>query len=78
VAVACMTLDEARACECATAIAWKKEKIIARHLEQQFAAAQGITLAQDDGDNHSIDAGSKPDAALTTHLYAQAAGFQNI
>jgi hypothetical protein len=43
VAVARKTLDEARACERAAALAWQKEKTIARHLEQQLAAAQGIT-----------------------------------
>jgi hypothetical protein len=50
---------------------------IARHLEQQLAAAQEIALPQDD-DDRSIDAGSNLDAALTAHLHAQAAGLQNI
>jgi hypothetical protein len=71
------TLDEARACERAAALAWEKEKTIARHLEQQLAAAQGITIPQDN-DDRSVDASSNPDAALTVHLHAQAAGFQNI
>jgi hypothetical protein len=78
VATALKTLDEARARECAAALAWEKEKIIARHLEQQLTAAQGITIPQDDDDDRSIDAGSNPDAALTTHLRAQAAGLQSI
>jgi hypothetical protein len=77
-AAACKTLDEARACERAVALAWEKEKTIARHLEQQLAAAQGITIPQDDDDDRSVDAGSNPDAALTAHLHAQAAGLQNI
>jgi hypothetical protein len=78
VAAARKTLDEARARECAAALAWEKEKTIARHLEQQLAAAQGITIPQDDDDNRSVDTGSNPNAALTVHLHAQAAGLQNI
>jgi hypothetical protein len=78
VAAARKTLDEAWAHECAAALAWEKEKIIARHLEQQLVAAQGITIPQDDDDDRSIDAGSNNDAALTTHLHAQAASLQNI
>jgi hypothetical protein len=39
VAAARKTLDEARARERVTALAWEKEKTIARHLEQQLAAA---------------------------------------
>jgi hypothetical protein len=38
------TLDKARVRERAAAPAWEKEKTIARHLEQQLAAAQGITI----------------------------------
>jgi hypothetical protein len=75
VAAARKTLDEARAREHAAALAWEKEKTIAHHLEQQLVAAQGITIPQDDDDDRSIDAGSNPDAALTVHLHAQAAGF---
>ncbi len=78
VAAARKTLDEARAHERAAALTWEKEKIIARHLEQQLAVAQGITIPQDDDDNRSIDAGSNPDAALTMHLHAQAVDLQNI
>jgi hypothetical protein len=73
VAATCKTLDEAQARECATALAWEKEKIIARHLKQQLAAAQGITIPQDDDDDRSVDTGSNPDAALTAHLHAHAA-----
>jgi hypothetical protein len=61
-----------------TALAWEKKKTIARHLEQQLTAAQGITIPQDDDDDRSVDVGSNPDAALTAHLHAQAAGLQNI
>jgi hypothetical protein len=75
VAAARKTLDEAQARECAVALAWEKEKTIARHLEQQLTAVQGITIPQDDDDDRSIDAGSNPDAALTAHLHAQAAGL---
>ncbi len=78
VAAARKTLDEARARERAAALAWEKEKTIARHLEQQLAAAQGITIPQDDDDDRSVDAGSNLNAALTAHLHAQAAGLQNI
>jgi hypothetical protein len=78
VAVARKTLDEARACERTAALTWEKEKTIARHLEQQLAAAQGITIPQDDDDDRSVDAGSNPDAALTAHLHTQAAGLQII
>jgi hypothetical protein len=78
VATARKTLDEAKAREHVAALAWKKEKTIARHLEQQLAAAQGITIPQDDDDDRSVDAGSNPDAALIVHLHAQAAGLQNI
>jgi hypothetical protein len=63
-------LDEARARERAAALAWEKEKTIARHLEQQLAAAQGITIPQDDNDDRSVDVSSNPDAALTAHLHA--------
>jgi hypothetical protein len=72
------TLDEALARERAAALAWKKEKTIARHLEQQLTTAQGITIPQDDDDDRSIDVGSNPDAVLTVHLHAQAAGLHNI
>jgi hypothetical protein len=78
VAAACKTLDEARAHERATTLTWEKEKNIARHLEQQLAAAQGITVPQDEDDDHSVDAGSNPAAALATHLHAHAASIQNI
>jgi hypothetical protein len=54
----------------AAALAWEKEKTIARHLEQQLAAAQGIMIPQDDDDDRSVDAGSNPDATLTAHLHA--------
>jgi hypothetical protein len=77
VAAARKTLDEARARERAAALAWEKEKTIAYHLEQQLAAAQGITIPQDD-DDRSIDVGSNPDTTLTTHLHTQAAGLMNI
>jgi hypothetical protein len=72
------TLDEARVREHAAALAWEKEKTIAYHLEQQLAAAEGITMPQDDEDDRSIDAVSNPDAALTAHLHAQATGLQSI
>jgi hypothetical protein len=78
VAAARKTLDEARPRERTAALTWEKEKTIARHLEQQLAAAQGITIPQDDDDDRSVDTGSNPDAALTPHLHAQAAGLQNI
>jgi hypothetical protein len=78
VAAARKTLDEARARERAAALAWEKEKTIAHHLEQQLAAAQGITIPQDDDDDRSVDVASNPDAALTAHLHAQAVGLQNI
>jgi hypothetical protein len=35
-------------------------------------------IPQDDDDDRSVDVGSNPDAALTTHLHAQAADLQNI
>jgi phage terminase large subunit-like protein len=70
VAAARKTLDEARARERVATLAWEKEKTIARHLEQQLAAAQGIMIPQDDDDDRSVDAGSNPDAALTVHLHA--------
>jgi hypothetical protein len=38
------TMDETQVHERAAALAWKKEKIIARHLEQQLAIAQGIVI----------------------------------
>jgi hypothetical protein len=66
------TLEEARAHERVTTLAWEKERTIAHNLEQQLAAAQGIAIPQDDDDNRSVDIGSNPDAALTTHLHAQA------
>jgi hypothetical protein len=78
VAAARKTLDEARAHKHATALAWEKEKTIARHLKQHLTAAQWITIPQDNDDDRSVDVGSNPDAALTTHLHAQAAGLQNI
>jgi hypothetical protein len=78
VTAACKTLDEARARECATSLAWEKKKTIARHLKQQLIAAQGITLPHDDNDDRSINAGSNPDATLTAHLHAQAANLQSI
>jgi hypothetical protein len=78
VADAHKTLDEARTCERAAALDWEKEKTIARHLEQQLAAAQGITIPQDDDDDRSIDAGSNPDAALTAHLHTQAVNLHYI
>jgi hypothetical protein len=34
-------------------------------------------IPQDDDDDRSIDVGSNPDASLTAHLHAQAAGLQN-
>jgi hypothetical protein len=77
-AAAHKTLDVARTCEHAAALAWEKEKTITHHLEQQLAAAQGITIPQDDDDDRSADASSNPDAALTTHLHVQAAGLHNI
>jgi hypothetical protein len=46
------------------------EKTIAHHLEQQLATAQGIVIPQDKDDDHSIDASSNPDTALTMHLHA--------
>jgi hypothetical protein len=72
------TLDKAQARKRAAALAWKKEKTIARHLEQQLAAAQGITIPQDNDDDRSVDVFSNPDTTLTMHLHAQAAGLQNI
>jgi hypothetical protein len=78
VAAACKTLNEAWARERAAALTWEKEKTIARHLKWQLTAAQGITIPQDDDDDHSVDTGSNPDAALTAHLHAQATGLQNI
>jgi hypothetical protein len=78
VAAARKTLDEARARERAAALAWKKEKTIARHLEQQLAVAQGILIPQDDDDDGSVDVGSNSDAALTAHLHTEAVGLQNI
>jgi hypothetical protein len=78
VAASRKTLDEARARKRAAALTWEKKKTIAHHLEQQLAAAQGITIPQDNDDDCSVDVGSNPDAALTTHLHAQAAGLQNI
>jgi hypothetical protein len=76
-AAACKTLDETRTCKHVPALTWEKEKTIARHLEQQLAAAQGITIPQDDDEDHSINAGSNPNAALTPHLHAHATGLQN-
>jgi hypothetical protein len=78
VAAARKTLDKVRACERAAALAWEKEKTIARHLEQQLIAAQEITIPQDDDDDRSVDVGSNLDAALTAHLHVPAAGLQNI
>jgi hypothetical protein len=72
VATARKTLDEAQASERVAALAWEKEKTIARHLEQQLAAAQGIAIPQDDDDDRSIDVGSNPDAALVAHLHLHA------
>jgi hypothetical protein len=70
VAAARKTLDEAWVRKRATTLAWEKEKTITCHLEQQLAAAQGITIRQDDDDDRSIDVGSNPDATLTAHLHA--------
>jgi hypothetical protein len=78
VAAARKTLDEARARKRAAALTWEKEKIIARHLKQQLAAAQRIMIPQDNDGDRSVDAGSNPDTALTAYLHAQAAGLQNI
>jgi pyruvate/2-oxoglutarate dehydrogenase complex dihydrolipoamide acyltransferase (E2) component len=78
VAAARKTLDEARTRERAAALTWEKGKTIACHLEQQLAAAQGITIPQDDDNDRFIDVGSNPDAALTVHLHVQATGLQNI
>jgi hypothetical protein len=61
-----------------TTLAWKEEKTIARHLEQQLTAAQGIAIPQDDDDDRSVDVSSNPDAALTAHLHTHAVGLQNI
>jgi hypothetical protein len=72
------TLDEARARQRAAALAWEKEKAIARHLEQQLVVAHGIVIPQDDDEDRSVDAGSNLDTALITHLHAQAAVLQNI
>jgi hypothetical protein len=77
-ATARKTLDEARACERATTLAWENEKTMTRHLEQQLAAAQGITIPQDNNDDRSIDGGSNLDAALTAHLHGPTADLQNI
>jgi hypothetical protein len=41
VATARKTLDDALACERAAALAWEKEKTIARHLEQQLTTNKG-------------------------------------
>jgi hypothetical protein len=38
------TMNKAWVRERATALTWEKEKTIARHLEQQLATAQGITI----------------------------------
>jgi hypothetical protein len=35
-------------------------------------------IPQDDDDDHSINVGSNPTAALTAHLHAQAVSLQNI
>jgi hypothetical protein len=78
IATARKTLEEACACERATALAWEKENTFVCHLEQQLAAAKGIALPQDDDSDRSINAGSNPDLTLTAHLHAQAAGLQNI
>jgi hypothetical protein len=78
VAAARKTLDEARACERAAALAWEKEKTIARHLEQQLTATQGIPIPQDDDDDGSVDVSSNSDTALTVHLHTQTTGLQNI
>jgi hypothetical protein len=75
VAAACKTLDEARARERSSTLAWEKEKTITHHLEQQLVTVQGIMIPQDDDDDHSIDAGSNLDAALIAHLYTQAASL---
>jgi hypothetical protein len=74
-AATCKTLDEARACEHAIALAWEKEKTITRHLEQQLTTTEGIMIPQDDDGNHSVDAGSNPDAILTAHQHAQVVGL---
>jgi hypothetical protein len=71
VAAARKTLDEARAHKHAAALAWEKEKIIARHMEQQLATTQGIVIIQDNNEDRFIDAGSNPNAALTAHMHLQ-------
>jgi hypothetical protein len=78
VVATCKTLDKARAHERAAALTWEKEKTITPHLEQQLTAAQGIMIPQDDGDDHSINVSSNPNATLTTLLHAQAVGLHNI
>jgi hypothetical protein len=44
VSAAHKTLNEARKREYVAVLAWEKEKIITRHLEQQFTTAQGIAI----------------------------------
>jgi hypothetical protein len=78
VAAASKTLDEAWEREQPASLAWEKKKTIARHLEQQLTATQGIAIPQGDDDDHSVDAGSNLNAALTVHLHVQAADLQNI
>jgi hypothetical protein len=78
VAVVRKALDEAHVHERAATIAWEKEKIIAHHLEQQLAAAQGIVVPQHDDDDHSINVGSNSDTTLAMHLHTQATGIQKI
>jgi hypothetical protein len=63
VAAARKTLVEARARERAATLAWEKEQIIAYHLEQQLATAQGIAIPQDDDDDRSVNA----DSTRATH-----------
>jgi hypothetical protein len=77
-ATARKTLDEARAHECAAALTWEKEKANAHHLEQQLTFAHGIVIIQDDNDDRFVNVSSNLDAALITHLHAQAADIQKI
>jgi hypothetical protein len=78
VAAARKTLDKAWAREHASALAWEKENSIVHHLEQQLAAAQRITIPQDNDDDRSTNAGSNSIAALATHLHTQVTDIQNI
>jgi hypothetical protein len=62
-------------CERAATLAWEKEKIITRQLEQQLVTTQRIAIPQDDDNDRSVDSGSNPDADLTAHLHAQVVGL---